>query len=75
MIDPNRCHLHISFSDVNCNVWDGHLEEGTIILKTADMLIGFVDENLIKKETIIQNKRVKISIITNCPWSARLFEC
>ena len=74
-IDPNRCHLHISFSDGNCNIWAGHLEEGTIILKTADMLIGFIDENLIKKETIIQNKRVKISIITNCPWSARLFEC
>ena len=71
MIDPNKCHLNISFSDVNCNVWAGHLEEGTIILKTADMLIGFIDENLIKKETIIQNKRVEIFIIPNCPWSAR----
>ena len=70
-IDPNRCHLHISFSDGNCNIWAGHLEEGTIILKTADMLIGFIDENLIKKETIIQNKRVEIFIIPNCPWSAR----
>ena len=39
IIEPNKCHLHISFSDGNCNVWAGHLEEGTKILKTADMLI------------------------------------
>ena len=70
-IDPNSCHLHISFSDGNCNVWAGHLNEGTIILKAADMLIGFLDENLIKKEKIIHNKQVEIYIIPDCPWSAR----
>ena len=70
-IDPNHCHLHISFSDGNCNMWAGHLEEGTIILKTADMLIGFLDENLIKKEKNIHNKQVQIYIIPDCPWSAR----
>ena len=70
-IDPNSCHLHISFSDGNCNVWAGHLEEGTIILKAADMLIGFLDKNLIKKEKNIHNKQVQIYIIPDCPWSAR----
>ena len=70
-INPNHCHLHISFSDGNCNVWAGHLKEGTIILKNADMLIGFLDENLIKKEKIIHNKQVEIFIIPDCPWSAR----
>ena len=70
-INPNSCHLHISFSDSNCNMWAGHLEEGTIILKAADMLIGFLDENLIKKEKITNNKQVEIYIIPNCPWSAR----
>ena len=70
-IEPNSCHLHISFSDGNCNVWAGHLKEGTIILKTADMLIGFLDENLIKKEKITINKHVEIFIIPDCPWSAR----
>ena len=70
-INPNSCHLHISFSDMNCNVWAGHLEEGTIILKAADMLIGFLDENLIKKEKITNNKQVEIFIIPDCPWSAR----
>ena len=70
-IDPNRCHLHISFSDWNCNVWAGHLKEGTIIFKAADMLIGFLDENLIKKEKLAHNRQVEIFIIPECPWSAR----
>ena len=35
------------------------------------MLIGFIDENLIKKEKITNNKQVKIFIIPNCPWSER----
>ena len=70
-IDPKSCHLHISFSDGNCNVWAGHLKEGTIILKTADMLIGFLDENFIKTEKITSHKQVEIYIIPNCPWSAR----
>ncbi len=70
-INPNHCHLHISFSDGNCNIWAGHLKEGTIILKAADMLIGFLDENLIKKEKNIHNKQVQIYIIPDCPWSAR----
>ena len=70
-IDPNNCHLHISFSDGNCNVWAGHLREGTEIFKAADMLIGFLDEHLIKKEEMIHKKRVEIYIIRDCPWSAR----
>ena len=70
-IDPNNCHLHISFSDGNCNVWAGHLKEGTTILEAADMLIGFLDEKIIKKERINHHKQVLIYIIPDCPWSAR----
>ena len=43
-ISPHKCHLHISTSDEECKVWAGHLEEGTIILKSADLLIGFLEE-------------------------------
>ena len=70
-IDPNHCHIHISFSDGKCNMWAGHLKEGTIILKAADMLIGFLDDNLFEKEEIINNKQVEIYIIPECPWSTR----
>tara|TARA_Y100000589_G_scaffold34960_1_gene29377 strand:- start:752 stop:949 length:198 start_codon:yes stop_codon:yes gene_type:complete len=44
---------------VNCNAWFAHLEEGKIILKTADMLVGFLDKDLIK----IYKKQEKIFII------------
>ena len=70
-IDPNGCHLYISFSDGNCNVWAGHLKEGTIIFKAADMLIGFLEDNLIKKEKVANNNHIEIFIIPDCPWSAR----
>ena len=70
-IDPKRSHLHISFSDQNCNVWADHLKEGTIIDKAADMLIGFLDENLINKEKISYNQLIKIYTLPDCPWSAR----
>ena len=70
-INPYKCHLHLSFSDGNCNVWAGHLEEGTIILKTAEMLVGFIDEDLMKKEKATYEKQVEIFVIPDCPWSAR----
>ena len=70
-VDPKKSHLHISFSDENCNVWAGHLEEGTIILKAADMLIGFLDKNLINKEKISPSNQFEIFTLPNCPWSER----
>ena len=70
-IYPDKGHLHISFSDENCNVWAGHLKEGTIILKGVDMLIGFLNKNLINEKNISHNKQVEIYVIPDCPWSAR----
>tara|TARA_B100000965_G_C19590520_1_gene757767 strand:- start:1166 stop:1768 length:603 start_codon:yes stop_codon:yes gene_type:complete len=70
-LSPNKCHLHISFSDEKCNVWAGHLKEGTIIYKDCDMLIGFLDENISEKDIITSKKVVEIYIIPDCPWSSR----
>ena len=70
-ISPNKCHLHISLSDGECNVWAGHLEEGTIILKGADLLIGFLDETLNKEEGNTKKQTVEIFILPECPWSSR----
>jgi predicted DNA-binding protein with PD1-like motif/glutaredoxin len=36
-------HLHLSFSDDACQVWGGHLEPGTLVLKGADLLVGLFD--------------------------------
>ena len=70
-ISPQKCHLHISLSDGECNVWAGHLEEGTIVSKSADLLIGFLYENINKKEANINQQSVEIFILPDCPWSSR----
>ncbi len=67
-------HLHLSFADERCNVFGGHLEEGSIVKKGTDILlvsfenktIDISKQNLIKKES-----RVKAYILKNCPWSKR----
>ena len=70
-IDLSICHLHISFSDGDYNICAGCLEEWTIIVKAAEMLIGIFDNNLIIKEKVTNNKQVEIFIIPNWPWSER----
>ena len=71
LISPQKCHLHISLSDSECTVWAGHLEEGTIILKGADLLIGFLDEAINKKGDHTKIKPIEIFILPDCPWSSR----
>ena len=71
LISPKKCHLHISLSDKDCKVWSGHLKDGTKILKGADILIGFLDEQKNKKELSINEHFVEIFILPDCPWSSR----
>ena len=70
-ISSSQCHLHISLSDGECKVWAGHLEEGTLILKGADILVGFLDEVKNKKGLNTNKKVVEIFILSDCPWSSR----
>ena len=42
-IAPTGVHLHLSLSDGNCQVWGGHLEPGTLVLKGADVLVGLLE--------------------------------
>ena len=68
-------HLHLSFADEGCNVFGGHLEEGSIVKKGTDIfLISF--ENKIhnistKHPKNMKKSRVKAYILKNCPWSKR----
>ena len=39
-------HLHISVSDENCNVYGGHLEEGSLVKKGADVCLFSFDKNI-----------------------------
>ena len=72
----DRVHLHLSLSDGNCQVWGGHLEPGTLILKGADILLCLLknDQSLPKRlnNTISNYKyRIEIAIIPDCAWSNR----
>ena len=42
-LTPGGVHLHLSLSDGNCQVWGGHLEPGTLVLKGADVLVGLLE--------------------------------
>ena len=75
-ISPDKVHLHLSFSDGDCKVWGGHLELGTLVLKGADLLIGFQYDNQVHNHnsdlTNDKNKsRLEVAVLPDCPWSAR----
>jgi predicted DNA-binding protein with PD1-like motif len=64
-ISPTGVHLHLSFSDVECAVWGGHLEHGTMVLRGAELLIGLLTTSAITKS------RVEIAGLPQCPYSRR----
>ncbi len=67
-------HLHLGFADEGCNVFGGHLEEGSIVKKGTDiLLVSFVNNTVeISNQYLSDNQsRVKAYILKNCPWSKR----
>lgn len=51
---PQGAHLHLSLSDGACQVWGGHLEPGTLVLKGADLLVGLLDSPLPQEPTSLE---------------------
>lgn len=75
-LSPQGVHLHLSFSDPECQVWGGHLEPGTLVLKGADLLVGFLDETIAplngsQSQASIGEPRVAIAASSDCPYSRR----
>jgi predicted DNA-binding protein with PD1-like motif/glutaredoxin len=70
-LSPTGVHLHLSFSDGDCQVWGGHLEHGSVVLKGADVLVGFLSDQPTSVEGQGQSNRVAIAVAENCPWSNR----
>jgi predicted DNA-binding protein with PD1-like motif/glutaredoxin len=76
-------HLHLSFSDEACQVWGGHLEPGTLVLKGADLLVGLFDPEPLQMGPAAGSAtrpataaapsatRVEIAVLPGCPFSAR----
>lgn len=77
-ISPGGVHLHMSFSDAGCQVWGGHLEYGSLVLKGADLLVGFLDATgpgsppaAAQISPAPSAPRLAIAVASGCPWSAR----
>ena len=67
-------HLHLSFADEGCNVFGGHLEEGCIVKKGTDILLISFEQKIINisnHDFNINESRLKIYILKDCPWSKR----
>ena len=67
-------HLHLSFADERCDVFGGHLEEGSIVKKETDILLVSFENKIIdisKQNSNDYQLRVKVYVLKNCPWSKR----
>ena len=72
--NKGEVHLHLSFANEGCDVFGGHLEEGCIVKKGADIFLLSFEKNIINipKNSLIENEyRVKAYILKDCPWSKR----
>lgn len=81
---PEGVHLHLSFSDGDCQVWGGHLEPGSQVFKGADLLVGWLDDPVLPATasaaptaarsaapSAAAAPRVRIAVQAGCPYSAR----
>ena len=72
-ISPEAVHLHLSLSDGACQVWGGHLEPGTLVQKSVDLLVGVLEESprTEPEQAAAAPPRIEIAVLPGCPWSAR----
>ena len=69
---PQGVHLHLSLSDGSCQVWGGHLEHGTLVLKGADLLVGMLTQQAVEEPPAAPlEPLVEIAVLPGCPFSAR----
>lgn len=80
-VAPQGVHLHLSLSDGECQVWGGHLEHGSLVLRGADLLVGFLPTAAPQGPMAATARpldpvaptqpRVEIAVRSGCPFSAR----
>jgi len=67
---PQGVHLHLSFSDAGCQVWGGHLEPGSLVLKGADLLVGWLASQPAPPQATA-GPRVELVGRADCPLTLR----
>ena len=72
-LSTEAVHLHLSLSDGACQVWGGHLEPGTLVQKSVDLLVGALEESpgTQPEQAAAAAPRIEIAVLPGCPWSAR----
>jgi predicted DNA-binding protein with PD1-like motif/glutaredoxin len=74
-VAPQGVHLHLSLSDGECQVWGGHLEHGSLVLRGADLLVGFLPTAAPPEPAAAAaspaQPRVEIAVGSGCPYSGR----
>ncbi len=80
-VAPQGVHLHLSLSDGECQVWGGHLEHGSLVLRGADLLVGFLPTPAPQESMAATARpsdpvapsqpRVEIAVRSGCPFSVR----
>ncbi|QNI88990.1 PCC domain-containing protein [Synechococcus sp. ROS8604] len=64
--DADGVHLHLSLSDGACQVWGGHLEQDSLIMKGADLLLGILKQG--QEAQRAHKTRLEIAVLPGCPW-------
>ena len=80
-VAPQGVHLHLSLSDGDCQVWGGHLEHGSLVLRGAYLLVGFLPTGAPQEPAAAAVRpavpaapaqpRVEIAVLSGCPYSVR----
>ena len=70
-LSPDGVHLHLSFSDPNCQVWGGHLETGTLVGQGADLLVGLLENAAPEVPLVSGEPRIALAVSGQCPYSRR----
>lgn len=71
-LDPKGVHLHLSVSDPHCQVWGGHIEPGTLVLKGADLLVGLLDGPLPSAPEMKLNREAAVEAAVRASASAAI---
>lgn len=64
-ISQDGGHLHCSLSDSSGNVWGGHLAKGSLIYTTAEIVLGVLEDHILRREFDSETGYPELTITSN----------